>query len=109
MRAEHHEIRPRSAAEVAFIVMRALVTARLLWARRGALPLDALPALAAVPADKIALAVERLCGEGIAEVSAADRTVRLTERTAAEIFQCLGQPTLVWPGATADSSGAGRL
>jgi hypothetical protein len=85
MPVERFEVRARSGAEVAFIVMRALVGARLLWARGGALPFDALPALVAVPPGPIALAIERLCEEGIAEVSAGAHTVRLTERAAREL------------------------
>jgi hypothetical protein len=85
MPVERYEVRARSGAEVAFIVMRALVGARLLWARGGALPFDALPALVAVPPGPIALAIERLCEEGIAEVPAGARTVRLTERAAREL------------------------
>jgi hypothetical protein len=85
MPAERYEVRARSGAEVAFVVMRALVGARLLWARGGALPFDALPALVAVPPGPIALAIERLCEEGIVEVSAGAGTVRLTERAAREL------------------------
>jgi hypothetical protein len=84
MRTEHGETKMRSAAEVAFMVMRVLATARLLWARGGAVPIAALSAL--VPADGAALAfaVDRLCDEGIAE-HAPDATVRLTERAAFEL------------------------
>jgi hypothetical protein len=85
MPVEPYEIRARSGAEVAFMVMRALIHARLLWARGGALPFDALPALVAAPPGPIAVAIERLCEEGVAEVSTGERTVRLTDRAAREL------------------------
>ena len=75
---------------MAFAVMRALVTARLLWARSGGLPIAALPALVDAPPDKVALAVDRLSEECVVEVSAHDQTVRLTERAAGEIFRRCG-------------------
>lgn len=77
------ETRTRSAAEVAFIVLRSLAAVRLLWSNGGALPLDALPGLVPASDPAIGLAVERLCALGIAEVSG--ETVRLTERGAREI------------------------
>ena len=80
MRRENHETRDRSGPEVAFIVMRALATARLLWARGGALPLATLSDLVQAPAEAVAVTVDRLCDEGMAELSASDATVRLTER-----------------------------
>jgi len=80
MRNEPNEVRSRSGAEVAFIVMRALATARLLWARDGALPIDMLPALVEAPAEAIAMTIDGLCDEGLAEVSVHDATVRLTDR-----------------------------
>ena len=78
-------MRARSTAEIAFLVMRALANARLLWVRDGALPLDALPALIPVSAAAIARAIDRLGEEGIVEVSHPAATVRLTERAAREI------------------------
>lgn len=84
MRAEQ-ETRNRSGAEVAFTVMKALSAARLLWSDEGALPLQALPGLLSTPESDVALAVDRLCAEGVAEVSQVDQTVRLTERGAREI------------------------
>lgn len=80
MRAERREVRNRSGAEVAFIVMRTLATARLLWARSGAVPLATLSELVQAPAEAVAVTVDRLCDEGITEVSESDATVRLTER-----------------------------
>jgi hypothetical protein len=80
MRSEQNEVRSRSGAEVAFVVMRALATARLLWARDGALPIEMLPALVEAPAEAIALTIDGLCDEGLAEVSELDATVRLTDR-----------------------------
>jgi hypothetical protein len=77
--------RARSDAELAFIVMRALAAARLLWARGGALPVDALPTMVQAAPDEVAVAVAMLCDEGIAEVGVHDGTVRLTERAAWEI------------------------
>lgn len=85
MPVEQHEIRARSGAEVAFVVMRALIRARLLWADGGALPFDALPALVAAPPGPIAVAIEGLCEEGVAETSTGERTVRLTDRAAREL------------------------
>lgn len=90
MAVKRRGIRVRSGAEVAFLILRVLAAARLFWSDRGALPLDALPALVAASAETIALAVERLCREGIAEVSAGTGTLRLTERGAREL--CLGNP-----------------
>ena len=48
MRLDGIQTRVRSDAELAFIVMRALASARLLWARGGALPLEALASLVPV-------------------------------------------------------------
>lgn len=60
--------------------MRTLATARLLWAGRGALSLAALSEVVQAPAEAVAVTVDRLCDEGITEVSESDATVRLTER-----------------------------
>lgn len=79
--AQAGEIRSRSGAEVAFMIMRVLATARVLWARSSAVPMDALCALVPVAAADVALAVDRLCDEGIAE-RVADGTIRLTELAA---------------------------
>jgi len=79
------EVRARSGAEVAFVVMRALARARLLWARGGAVPVEVLPGIVPAPADAIAYAIERLCEEGIAERASSGAAVRLTERGAREI------------------------
>ena len=80
MRNEPGEVRTRSGAEVAFVVMRALATARLLWARDGGLPIDLLPALVQAPAEAIASTIDGLCEEGLAEISELNATVRLTDR-----------------------------
>ena len=85
MRLDRVQTRVRSDAELAFIVMRALASARLLWARGGALPLDALASLVVAEPHEIAMAVNLLCDEGMAEVANSDGTVRLTERAAREI------------------------
>ena len=77
------ETRNRSGAEVAFMIMRVLATARVLWARNSAVPVDALNALVPVGVADVTLAVDRLCDEGIAE-RLADGTIRLTERAARE-------------------------
>jgi hypothetical protein len=91
------ETRTRSGAEIAFIVMRSLAAARVLWGNGGALPLDALPGLVPASARVIAPTVARLCALGIAEVSGG--TVRLTERGAHEI--CGRGGAVVPPRATA--------
>ena len=75
--------RARSDAELAFVVMRALTAARLLWARRAALPVDDLAPLVDAPPEEIVRAVDGLCAEGIAERSGS--TVRLTEDAAREL------------------------
>lgn len=85
MRLDRSQTRVRSDAELVFIVMRALASARLLWARGGALPLDALASLVVAEPHDIAVAVALLCDEGMAEVANNDGTVRLTERAACEI------------------------
>lgn len=69
------------------MVMRVLATARVLWARRSALPIDALYGLLPVGAADIAVAIDRLCDEGIAE-RLPGGTIRLTERAAREC--CVG-------------------
>jgi hypothetical protein len=65
--------------------MRALANARLFWVRDGALPLEALPGLIRVPRAAIPPAIDRLCDEGIVEVSEVTATVKLTECAAREI------------------------
>jgi hypothetical protein len=102
------ETRTRSGAEVAFIVMKCLAAARLLWSNGGALPLDVLPGLVPASGPAIALAVQRLRAEGIVEVSG--NNVRLSEHGAREICArggavvhlqstttAPGQLTLLWP------------
>jgi hypothetical protein len=65
--------------------MRTLARARLLWSDAGALPIDSLPELASASAAEVDLAVERLCAEGIAELSPTGRLIRLTARGAHDI------------------------
>jgi len=77
--------RARSDAELAFVVMRALTAARLLWARGAALPVDDLAPLVDAPPDEIVRAVDGLCAEGIAERCGSGATVRLTEHAAREL------------------------
>jgi hypothetical protein len=79
MRSETDEARTRSGAELAFNVMRALATARLLWGCDAALPLGDLSGLVQAPAEAVAAAVDRLCDEGIIEVSRVDATIRFTD------------------------------
>jgi DNA-binding IclR family transcriptional regulator len=107
MRVDRDEVRQRSAAEVAFIVVRALATARLLWGRDWALPLDALADLVSAPRDTTARVIERLREEGVAQVSAGERTVRITDAASRELFQCLDGMGLVAPGATGGAGDAG--
>ena len=85
MPIERPSMRVRSDAELAFVVMRALTNARLLWARRGELPVDALAPLVDAPPDEIVRAVDGLCAEGIAERGASGTTVRLTEYAVREL------------------------
>jgi hypothetical protein len=85
MQIVRDEMRARSGAEVAFVVMRALARARLLWAHGGALPVEVLPGIVPAPAEAIAQAIDRLCEEGIAERAGPGAAVRLTERAAREI------------------------
>jgi len=94
--ASTRDPRARSDAELAFVVMRALAAARLLWARNGALPVDALASLVAAPADEISRALDGLYAEGIAECGAADATVRLTEHAARELSR-LGRSGAINP------------
>jgi len=101
MPADVDAVRARSGAEVTFVVLRALVAARVLWAGAGALPLDALPALLALPVGPIASAVEWLCEEGIVELSARARTVRLTERAARELVGASAAHAAVGAGSPA--------
>src|SRR5262249_3978230 len=61
------QTRVRSDAELAFVVMRTLAAARLLWAHGAALPVDDLAPLVDAPPDEIVRAVDGLCAEGIAE------------------------------------------
>lgn len=68
------------------MVMRVLVTARLLWGRGGAVPMVALSVLVAADPAAVAMAVDRLCDESIAE-RAAGHTVRLTDRGARELVR----------------------
>ena len=91
--------RARSTAEIAFLIMRALAYARLLWRRDGALPLDALPALLAAPGAAIGAAIERLSEEGVCEVDVAASTIRLTEPAARDIFRRAGAPAPALPSA----------
>ena len=79
------QTRVRSDAELAFVVMRTLAAARLLWARGAALPVDDLAPLVDAPPDEIIRAVDGLCAEGIAERCASGATVRLTEHAAREL------------------------
>jgi len=97
MRVDRTQTRVRSDAELAFIVMRALASARLLWARGGALPLDALASLVVAEPDDIAVAVALLCDEGMAEVANNDGTVRLTEHAVQEMASQHGTSTLSRP------------
>ena len=90
MRSENTVVRERSGAEVAFDVMRALTTARLLWGRDGALPLAELPGLVQAPAEAVALTVDRLCDEGIAIVSEPDATVRVTDDAMRDLYNHSG-------------------
>jgi len=83
MRTQAGETRSRSGAEVAFMIMRVLATARVLWGRSCALPLDALHALVPVDVEAVAVAVDRLCEESIAELLT-DGRIRLTDRAARE-------------------------
>jgi DNA-binding IclR family transcriptional regulator len=85
MVSTRHPLRARSDAELAFVVMRALAAARLLWSRNGALPVDALASLVSAPANEVTRALDGLYAEGIAESGAGDATVRLTERAAREL------------------------
>lgn len=91
MRMQAGETRNRSGAEVAFMIMRVLATARVLWARSSAVPMDALYVLVPVDAATVTLAVDRLCDEGFAEVLA-NGTIRLTDRAARECCPT-GDPT----------------
>jgi hypothetical protein len=79
--------RTRSDAETAFNLMRTLAIARFLWAGGGALPIADLAALVGAEPGQIALAIEQLCDEGVAERCADDAALRLTERMAKEIFR----------------------
>jgi|SRR5579862_1664718 len=101
MRSERERTRARSGAEVAFIVMRVLIRARVLWARGGAVPLDALPALVAASPYAVSVAVERLCEEGIAELRAGECTVCLTDRAAAEFLARGDCASPLWGGPPA--------
>jgi DNA-binding IclR family transcriptional regulator len=93
MRRENGEPRRRSRAELAFDVMRALASARVLWGRDGALPLDALAALVQAPAGAVARMVTRLSDEGIVEVSELDATVRFTDRAVRDMCTDLRDAT----------------
>jgi hypothetical protein len=95
MRRENCEPRKRSRAELAFNVMRALATARVLWGRDGALPLDALAGIVQAPPDAVVRAVNRLSAEGIVELVPGDAIVRLTAtavRDMCEDFAQVGGP-----------------
>jgi hypothetical protein len=85
---------------VAFIVMRVLIRARVLWARGGAVPLDALPALVEASPYAVSVALERLCEEGIAELRG-ERTVCLTDRAAAEFLARGDCASPAWGGTPA--------
>ena len=96
MRMQAGETRSRSGAEVAFMIMRVLATARVLWARSSAVPMDALYVLVPAGAAAVTLAVDRLCDEGFAELLA-DGTIRLTDRAARECCPT-GEPAGVSSG-----------
>lgn len=98
MRTQASETKSRSGAEVAFMIMRVLATARVLWARHSAVPMDSLYALLPVDAADVALAVDRLCDEGIAE-RLANGTVRLTEPAVREC--CAASDVWGWNGRAA--------
>jgi len=82
-----HVNRTRSDAETAFNLMRTLAAARLLWAGAGALPLEDLAGILGADPVQLALAVEQLCDEGVAELCADMTALRLTERTVRELFR----------------------
>jgi hypothetical protein len=86
---------------VAFIVMRVLIRARVLWARGGAVPIDALPALVAASPYAVSVALDRLCEEGIAELRTGEGTVCLTDRAAAEFLARGDRPAPLWGGTPA--------
>jgi len=67
--------------------MRTLAAARLLWAGRGALPLEDLAGIVGADPGQLALAVGQLCDEGVAELCADMAALRLTERTVLELFR----------------------
>ena len=69
--------RPRSRAEAAFAIMRALMKGRLLWPYDGALPLEALEALIDAPLAVLTSALAHLSDEGVVLVDQSAGTVRL--------------------------------
>lgn len=99
MRSENDEARTRTGAELAFDVMRALATARLLWGCDAALPLDGLPGLVQAPAEAVATTLDRLCEEGIVEVSRGDATVRFTAAAVRDMCANLGGDAAAIAGA----------
>lgn len=71
-------VRNRSRAEVVFLLIRVLVTGRLLWG--GGLPLASLRPLLGVDSSQVGRAVEYLRKEGLALVDRRQGTIALTDR-----------------------------
>jgi hypothetical protein len=69
--------RGHSRAEVAFLLIRVLITGRLLWG--GGLSLAGLRPLLGSDCSQVAPALEELCREGLVLVDRCAGTVRLTE------------------------------
>jgi len=70
--------RPRSRAEAAFAIMRALLKGRLLWPYDGALPLEAIEALIDAPLTVLSSALAQLSDEGVVLVDQSAGTVQLS-------------------------------
>jgi len=83
------ESRPRSRAEAAFAIMRALLKGRLLWSYDSALPLEALGALIDAPLAVLSSALAQLSDEGVVLVDQSAGTVQLSGEVLREFRSAL--------------------
>lgn len=77
--------RPRSHAETAFAVLRALIRGQVLFAGESGLSLTSITALVDAPPTVLRAALGRLLAEGVVTFDAVSGTLRLSRQTVAEL------------------------
>lgn len=84
-------LRPRSHAEIAFALLRALIRGQVLFAGESGLALTAVAALVDAPPAVLRAALGRLLAEGVVTFDADKGTLRLSPATLAD----LGRPEIL--------------